>query len=197
MGRHVLRRLLPVALALFITLAGAGSVEAAAPRVIMISSPSLTQPVVMTDWWENLDLMLGFGEEAANVTPDELAARPSFHLALFWGQSWVDDAGKPRLGLRPEQANQQAWFYPAVGDAEAIVRFEYIPGPGPLIRRVEPKGLEMLARHGVPIRLEPGTPSSSTSPATAPGQSWSAEARMEPPVLLRPSMVSIMVALSA
>ena len=56
-----------------------------------------------------------------------------------------------RLGsLRPGQANQFGWFYPAVAGSPALVE---LPGVGRWPRRVSPQALTILARHGVPVRL--------------------------------------------
>ena len=166
MGRRILCRLLPVALAALLGLADGRPAEAAAPRLIMVSGPLLARPVVLADWQENLSFMVAIVEEA-KVGADELAGRPRLELGLFWGQSWVDEAGKPRPGLRPEQAQQLLWFYPAIGEAEPIVRFEWVPefsSTGPL-RSVQPGGLAILARHGIPTRVEPWSPAPATAPA--------------------------------
>lgn len=58
-------------------------------------------------------------------------------------------AGKPVAVLRPEQANQHARFYPAVGDAPAIVE-----GVGYPLRLVSPDGLAELQRRGVVVRVD-------------------------------------------
>ena len=129
--------------------------QAAAPRFIMIYGASLKNSVILTDWYENLDFMYAISE-SADVTPEELAQRPFLELAYFWGPSWAAyaDSGKSLKELKPEQANQNGRFYPAFGDARPVATFGFIPGPGSLIRHVNAKGLEILSRHDVPVRLE-------------------------------------------
>lgn len=94
--------------------------------------------------------------EEARVTPEELKGRPYLEVALFSGLEWVRyvDQGKPLDKLRPKQASQHGRFYPAVGDAAPIMTFKSLPGPGPLTRQVKPEGIEILARHGVPVKME-------------------------------------------
>jgi hypothetical protein len=51
-------------------------------------------------------------------------------LALFWGFEWVQFVNdiRPLTALKPEQANQHARFYPALGAALALVVFRDEPG---------------------------------------------------------------------
>lgn len=107
--------------------------------------------------------MLAIADEAS-VTPQALAERPYLELAFFWGPEWgrYVDGGGPLDALRPEQGNQHGRFYLAIGAAAPVFTFDSIPGPGTVIRRVEPQAVEILARHGIPTGLE------ATSPATTP-----------------------------
>ena len=83
--------------------------NAAAPRYILISGPGLSKPVLLSDWNENLNLMLAFANapRARSAALRGLATRPRFELALFWG---VPDKPVP---TNPAKANQFDWFYPA------------------------------------------------------------------------------------
>jgi hypothetical protein len=122
---------------------------AAAPRLIMVYGGPLARPVVLADWWGNLAVITG---EAVDVRPEGLSARPYLNLALFWGPRWdtyVRDGGSLDA-LHPEQANEHARFYPAVGEAPALVESQNIGG----LRRLPPQGAEVLARHGIPVRLD-------------------------------------------
>lgn len=128
--------------------------SAAAPNLVMIYGPSLVRPIILTDWQENGQL-IPTADQGVAITPNELIARPYFNLALFWGPAWMEymNAGKPLNVLQPDQANQHAKFYPAVGTADPIFVFDSIPGPGPLIRRMNPSNLAVLTKYGVPISL--------------------------------------------
>ena len=132
--------------------------EAAAPRLLMVYGKQLPKSIVLSNWQENQRLMSAITEEA-KVTPEELKGRPYFELAFFWGLEWVRyvDQGKPLAKLRPKQASQHGRFYPAVGDAGPVVVFKSLPGPGPLNRSVKLEGIEILARHAVPVRLDSQT----------------------------------------
>ncbi len=134
-------------------LLGSLPVEAAAPRLILVYGPPLAQLVVLDDWQENLTLMVAATEDVG-LSVDKLRGRPYFRLAFFWGPEWAAyvDAGQPVSALRPEQGNQAGRFYPAVADAGPVLTFDSIPGPGPLTRRLEPAGVAVLARHGIPTR---------------------------------------------
>lgn len=118
---------------------------AAAPRLIMIYGGSLSHPIILDDWEENLTLMTAASEDAELAALD-LAGRPSFQVAYFWGPTWADyvAAGKPIQALGPEDANQHGRFYPAVGSARPLLTFE------DSVRTLSPEGVAVLARHGVP-----------------------------------------------
>src|SRR5688500_18617183 len=87
---------------------------AAAPRIIMFSGTGLEQPVVLTDWSANLDLMLAL-EDTRHVTADRLKDRPYLTVGFFWGPRWnaFMDAGRPLSELRHEDTGHHGRFYPA------------------------------------------------------------------------------------
>jgi hypothetical protein len=81
-----------------------------------------------------------------------LAQRPRVRLSLFWGPRWdyYPRSGKPAQAVRPRQANQFGRFYPAWRGRRALVD---LPWAGRWPRVVSTKGLTILMRYGVPIRL--------------------------------------------
>jgi hypothetical protein len=132
-------------------------VEAAGPRLILVRGNTLSNPVVLNDWQENIDLIHAIAEEAG-VEPGELDGRPYFELAFFSGPFWVQyvDDGKPLDKLRSESGDQQGRFYPAVDGAAPIITYDV-----GLARRVAPEGVAILSRHGIPVHI------TSTSGVTA------------------------------
>lgn len=115
----------------------------------------LAKPVVFSNWGENETLMVVANDDMS-VLHARLKGRPFLRVAMFWGTEWVQYMRhhKPLSALRPSQANQSARFYPAYGSSPALFVFDSIPGPyTSLIRRIRPKGLAVLVRHGVPVRL--------------------------------------------
>jgi hypothetical protein len=71
---------------------------------------------------------------------------PRYDLALFWGVP-----AKP-LPTRPAEASQHGSFYPASGGRRAVVKL-LISGQD-LPRVATPAALRILARHGIPTRIE-------------------------------------------
>lgn len=134
-------------------------VSAAAPRLVMIYGGSLSHPIILDDWNENLTLMLA-ARESAWLASLDLGSRPSFQVAYFWGPTWADymAAGKPIQAIRPEDANQHGRFYPAVGSARPLLTFKGS------VRALSPEGVALLARHGVPTSY----PASRGSPIPGP-----------------------------
>ncbi len=125
-----------------------GTASAAVPRLVLVYGPPLAAPVLLTDWTENGWVISGNEQDPS--TSSQLEGRPYLEVAWFWGPQWDDyvGAGKPLQDLRPDQANGRGRFYPALGDAPAIVE-----GVGYPLRLVTPDGLEVLRRHGVPVRV--------------------------------------------
>ena len=143
--------------ALFTGTVFAKCADAAAPRLIMVYGSPLTKPVILSNWRENLEFMSSITQESS-VTPEELRRRPYVKLALFWGPEWAQyvEEGKPIDRLRPEQANQQGRFYPAVGRAGPVVTLDMPPGSvGPSWRQVREAGIRILLKYGIAVRLPP------------------------------------------
>ena len=59
MGTRTRRAVLATALVLVLALAGARPAAAAAPRVLLVYGGGLAQPVILSDWWENLEFLTG------------------------------------------------------------------------------------------------------------------------------------------
>ena len=71
-----------------IVLASAASLNAAAPRLILISGPLLECPILIEDWDQNARIMAGINDRAV-AHAEAPADRPFYELALFWGLEWV------------------------------------------------------------------------------------------------------------
>jgi hypothetical protein len=143
---------------------------AAAPRIIMVTGPGLEEPVFLTDYSENLDLMIAFQrgreiDEGRVVDPKELQRRPYLELWLFWGENqWEPYVREGRVTkLRREQANQYGRFYPAFGARGAVMDLD-VPGS----RKATAKLLAIFARHGIPTRLQTPPAAEETSSSSPP-----------------------------
>ena len=124
----------------------ASPAHAAAPNYIVVSGPGLARPIILSNWKENLVLLLAVANarKASEITTRGLIDRPRFDLAEFWGWS-----GRPRP-TSAKGANQHGQFYPAHGTEPAVV---VMTVNGITIPRLAPTSLmKILARHSVPIR---------------------------------------------
>ena len=92
----------------------------------------------------------------ASIRDADLQERPYIEMAYFWGPEWaryvVDGASMGKL--QPKDGNQHGRFYPAYGNAEAVVTFDNIPGSGPSKRRIKEEGLTIFRKYGIPTMLE-------------------------------------------
>ena len=145
-----------------VVLASMVSLNAAAPRLILVSGPLLERPVLIEDWDDTSRIMAGINDRAV-AQPEALVDRPFYELALFWGLEWVQyiNDGRPLDALTPEQANQHARFYPAVGTAPALVVFKDERGEMGenarrmgLSRSVEQMALDVFVRNGLRVRMD-------------------------------------------
>jgi hypothetical protein len=145
--RYRLRLLL---IAMLVVVACLRSAHGAGPRLIMVHGGLLTKPVIIDDWKDNIDLIHASAGDAG-ISSKQLAGRSFLELELFSGPYWVRyvEGGNTLDGLRPESADQTARFYPSTEGAPAIIAYE-----SGLPRRVGPKGLAILQRHGIPVSLE-------------------------------------------
>jgi hypothetical protein len=141
-------------IALLAVLWVAAPAQAAAPRLVMVSGAPLPAPVLLSDW-DEIATLYGMLVNGPAVPAALRGGRPSLQLALFWDAGvWERYVRAGRLGsLRPEQANQFGRLYPAVPGGPVLVE---LPGVGTWPRRVSPQAVAILARHGVPVRLDRG-----------------------------------------
>ncbi len=139
-------------------LASALPAAAAAPRLVMVYGNGLPQPVILSSWEEN-GTLLSAATEAADISPESLAGRPYFRLAFFWGLQWDEYVGSGKLlsELKPDQANQYGRYYPATSSSSAVLTFDSIPGSGALTRWLDPRGVAVLVRHGIPSQAAVST----------------------------------------
>jgi hypothetical protein len=136
---------LAVTVLIVLMLAVVSPLEAAAPRLLMVYGAHLQKPVLLSDWGEIFKMFTSTAAET-NVN---LADRPFYELALFWGPEWnvyVND-GKPLDKLRPEDANQKGRFYPAFRDKPAVI------SAGPTVKQVPAESLRFLERSGIRTRV--------------------------------------------
>jgi len=147
-----------------IILASALSLSAAGPRLILVTGALVERPAVLENWEDNVRLM-GAVANPASVGPGTLVDRPFYSLALFWGPEWAEymNDGGSVAAVKPEQASQHARFYPAVGAAPALFVFEDQPGAAGhgvriagLVRAIDRPGLDVLAKAGLRVRMDPG-----------------------------------------
>jgi hypothetical protein len=84
--RFVARALVLVG-ATAVALVLASTVEAAAPRYILVSGPGLARPVLLANWGENGRLLAALvdARRANAETVRGLSKRPRLRLGLFWG----------------------------------------------------------------------------------------------------------------
>jgi hypothetical protein len=144
-----------------VALALASAAEAAAPRYIMVSGPSLAKPVLLANWAENGRLVatLVNARRAGGEAVRLLSKRPRLRLGLFWG--WSE---KPRPS-RPGQANQTGWFYPSRRSQPPVIDLLV---NGVRVPRIAPvQMLRVFARHGVPIRTPSQPPPEQPTLCTA------------------------------
>lgn len=145
-------------LSVVIALASASQVNAAAPRIMLVTGRGLPNPVVLDNWEENLNVMLAAGN-AVDPIKEELASRTNFRVAMFWGKEWDDyiRSGNDPRSLRPDQAGQYGNYFPPAASHDAVFAFDTIPGGGDLVRRFSVDGVSIFARHGIgPYPTAPG-----------------------------------------
>lgn len=146
-------------------------VSAAAPRLMLAYGPLLPQPIMLDNWQENGYILGAIEGPLAQINEVSLAGRPVIHLALFWNAFlWEPYVQQRRLNdLRPEDANQQADFYPSVGAAEPFYVGMMDGRVG--VHRISPRGTEVLAHHGIPTHMDSaatGASAPTTLPPTLP-----------------------------
>jgi hypothetical protein len=121
---------------------------AAAPPYIMVSGPRLAKPILLSNWNENLTLLLAT-DASRRAKPSEirgLSTRPRLDLALFWG--WSLDSPPP---TKTSDASAHGSFYPSYQGRVAVIRmktngedYAHVPSA---------KVLRILSKHGVPTHF--------------------------------------------
>ena len=142
-------RLLAVLLAVLAIAATAGPAQAAAPRIVIVSGKPLAHRIAIANWHAIFVVVSDVSN--GRVAPrKELAGRPRLRLSLFWGPGWNDflDAGGRATSLRPSQADQVGWLYPARRGRPALID---LPWAGRWPRAVPARARAMLGRYGVPL----------------------------------------------
>ena len=149
------RRAIPIVLALVIGASSPAAAGAAAPRLLMVSGPGLSKPVLLTSWNEISDLVQAAANESPPAARASLAGRPSLRLALFWDATiWEPYIRERKLAsLRPADATQFGRFYPAVNGKPAAID---LPWTGRWPKQPNARALAILERHGVPVALGGG-----------------------------------------
>jgi len=169
-----------ITLSLLLAAVLTGSAEAAVPRLIMVYGAPLTRPVVLDGWYDeagqfvsafyarngevaDLGVQPTWDEESLNLSP-----RLYLKLAIFWGPLWDNYVreGQPLDALRPEDAEHEGRFYPAVGEAPPAIIIKPVGSTvwSEAPRTLGPEDVEVLALRGVPTRL-----SSDAEPISLPG----------------------------
>jgi hypothetical protein len=130
---------------------GTGPAHAAAPRILIFSGGVLDRQVVVSDW-SRISSVVSVVAPARPLPRAVVRNRPRLLLALFWGPRWNEylAAGKSPAALRPRQADQHGFFYPAWDGRVAAID---LPWVGRWPRVVPGRALSILARLGVPTRL--------------------------------------------
>ena len=126
--------------------------NAAGPWCIIVYGDLVPQRALMTDFTEN-QLFLGTIETSGGASSASLSDRPYAYLALYWGLDSATYARKEEACAekRPQATDAQGRFYPARGSERALVLLSPYYG---LARPVSAVGLEILAQHGVPTRVD-------------------------------------------
>ena len=120
----------------------------AAPPYIMVSGPRLAKPVLLSNWSENLALLLA-SDASPRAKPKDLrglSTRPRLDLALFWG--WSLDSPAP---TKASDASAHGSFYPAYKGHLAVVRMK--TNGEDYTHVASAKVLRIFAKHRVPTRF--------------------------------------------
>jgi hypothetical protein len=125
-----------------------GAAATAAPNVIIVQGDLLAGPVVLDDWGENLDLMLGLAEPVAEP-PFSLDGRRTLEISLFWAVGDYLDAGVEPLELletdfKLPENHEVAKLYLGRDSEPPVLDYKGF-------RVVETAAGDILASHGVPL----------------------------------------------
>ncbi len=149
---RVVRRFLGPAVVLLATL-GAGRGAPPKYRVAIFSGDRLVARIALTDSTDVATLLDAAREPMTDRTRD-LTYRPYLSVSLYVAMPMSAEMPLARVPL--DQADAHARFYPAYGDEAPFWVFDADANEASPIRYVLQTGLDLLQRHGVPIRLRPG-----------------------------------------
>lgn len=146
------RSAIALVLALVVGALAPASGHAAAPRLLMVTGPGLSKPVLLTSWTEISEFVQAAANESPATAREALAGRPSLRLALFWDATiWEPYIRERKLAsLRPSDATQFGSFYPAANGRSAALD---LPWTGQWPKQPNARALAILERHGVPVAL--------------------------------------------
>lgn len=118
----------------------------------MVSGEPLAERILISDAEDVFELYGSFFQ-AKPVDRRFAGGRRPLRLGFFWDNSlWEPYVREGRLDeLRPGQANQVGWFYPAVREKAALVN---LSGYGTWPRVANETALRILEARGVPVRLD-------------------------------------------
>jgi hypothetical protein len=125
----------------------------AAPRIIVLHGGSLEAPVYLTNWWDNLTLLLAAQNGRSWPSTSEAPAQEGVRVAMFWGNdSWDAYARNPtrlpELLNRLEESEQARLIL--TGDRRGAM-MDYRGER----RALQSSGLFILARNGVALPQVP------------------------------------------
>ena len=126
----------------------------AAPTIMIFSGGPLHDRIILDNFQENMRILTS----ARLVESPERGGgrRPLIDVWLFWGIQWKPLVGqKAALNrLTAADANQRGRFYPAQAEEDAILVLDAtLMSPQYSARSLEPVALDILRRHGVPVRM--------------------------------------------
>ncbi|MEO7353240.1 MAG: hypothetical protein ABIZ70_02705 [Gemmatimonadales bacterium] len=123
----------------------------AAPRIIKLHGGALDSRRYLTDWYENLDLMLAMNEPSGKVADLSLAGRRYVEMALYWyGPTWEPFAKDTTLLKTLDPADPRAAagrLHLPQGALPGIVIYQ----GASQYRVVSEKGIKILEKYRVPI----------------------------------------------
>jgi ketosteroid isomerase-like protein len=125
----------------------------AAPRIIMLHGGSLTEPIYLTNWWENLQMMAAISQHAPFRRSD-IDTTGSIQVAMFWsGPDWDAYAQNParlaELRRHLGSAQRAALYLPPRSAAPLLDYFSAATDPS--VRTISPVGLAILHKAGLPM----------------------------------------------
>jgi hypothetical protein len=149
------RRLAGPAVAALLALSALGASRHAPPeyRVAIFSGQALVHRIAISDS-DDVAILLDAVREPMTDRTRDLSYRPYLDVALFAANPM--SVAVPLAKVPLDRADAHARFYPAYGDEAPF----WVVGAGGSeanpVRYVLQRGLDVLQRRGVPIRLRPG-----------------------------------------